>query len=110
MIGRKSALLSEMDDGQSMRSDITEFTEDDDFPVAKNFRDFKKFYDQIWSQVGLQGFFEHGEDATHVALVNWICKQPKENYKGIFSVDFQIHYLVNLLDFLLVWVKDEEIY
>ena len=74
MIGRKSAMLSEMGDGRSVATDITEFADDEEFPVAKNFREFKKYYDMIWSQVGLQGKFEFGEDAAHVALLNWICK------------------------------------
>lgn len=110
MIGRKSAMLSEVGDTRSIATDITEFNEEDDFPVAKNFREFKKYYDQIWSQVGLQGQFEHGEDAAHVALLNWICKQPKSNYRKIFSIDFKIEYLVKLIDFLLLWVVDDNIY
>ena len=109
MIGRKSALLSETD-GRSVATDISEFGEDEGYPIAKDFREFKKYYDLIWSQIGLQGKFEHGEDVAHVALMNWLAKQPKENYKKIFSSDFLIEYLVRLVDFLLVWVIDDAIY
>ena len=71
-------------------------------PAPKNFRDYKKLYDQLFNTE------KNYSEESKCRLFKWLSYVPKASYRRIFSIDFDINYLINLVDILLDWVKDEQ--
>lgn len=87
----------------------TELTEDEikqqmgEIPNPKNYREYNKIVNKIYNR-------DKPVNNSDFALIVWHTLQPKTYHRRIYSVNFEIGYLINIVDILLEWINDEEIW
>lgn len=96
-----------LDEGKGKNElDLTEDeirTQMEEIPHPKNYREYKKIVKKIYNR-------DKPVLNSDLALVIWHTLQPKNNYKRIYSVNFEISFLINIVDILLEWIADDEIW
>ena len=70
-------------------------------PKPKNFREFRKIYDKLFNR-------EKADEDDKIRLLEWLSILPRDHNEEIYGVDFDVGYLMVVVDILLVWVKDED--
>ena len=79
---------------------VSEESKDIDFPVVKNFREFKKAIDQI---LGKKPLIKEKE-----TLLRFLQTIDENKYRRIFSINFEIQYLVIIFDILYERIIDSD--